>query len=275
MLNNSLSVSSTISRGRFRRRLSSPPTWWVRIAAPFLITSFVVDVVCANRFKINNVTNFSPLRKTFFYCFLVDFWLPIETQWFERMLCQVFLVLLAAVGSCRASFQYNEFTDYFIKLNEEVLSVNHQNAQLAWDTKWEKWKFERANRRPFLRKIKWRVSKMEFIIFLSSQGCRRIPHKSNPSLAKIHTFVPSIKRHQALISILSPCFQLWPPESEKSWRGSRFCGQEAKVAVDEMLRDEKLFTKVTHSAEKNLRSAVSWTEVLSRTTEVTTQLSRR
>lgn len=51
------------------------------------------------------------------------------------MLCQIFLVLLAAVGSCRAGFQYNEFTDDFIKLNEEVLSVNHQNAQLAWDTK--------------------------------------------------------------------------------------------------------------------------------------------
>lgn len=51
------------------------------------------------------------------------------------MLCQIFLVLFAAAGSCRASFQYNEFTDYFIKLNEEVLSVSHQNAELAWDTK--------------------------------------------------------------------------------------------------------------------------------------------
>lgn len=135
MLNNSLSVSSTISRGRFRRRLCHHSSRWFRIAFPLEITSFVVNVVCANRFKINNVTNFSPLRKTFFYCFLVDFWLPIETQWFERMLCQIFIVLFAAAASCRASFQYNEFTDYFIKLNEEVLSVNHQNAELAWDTK--------------------------------------------------------------------------------------------------------------------------------------------
>lgn len=134
MLNNSLSASSTISPGRFCRRLCHHPSQRFRFIFLLEITSFVVNVVCANRFKINNVTNFSPLRKTFFYCFLVDFWPPIGTQWFEKMLSQIFLVLLVA-GSCRAGFQYNEFSDYFIKLNEEVLSVNHQNAELAWDTK--------------------------------------------------------------------------------------------------------------------------------------------
>lgn len=92
---------------------------------------------------------------------------------------------------------------------------------------------------------------------------------------KIPEFVTSISRHQALISILSSRFQLWPSGCEESGRGSRVCRPEAKVAVGEMFRNEKLFVKVLHSAEKNFRSAVSRTEVLSRTTEVTTQLSRR
>lgn len=31
--------------------------------------------------------------------------------------------------------EYNELSDLFNKLNDEVLNINHQTAELAWDTK--------------------------------------------------------------------------------------------------------------------------------------------
>lgn len=49
------------------------------------------------------------------------------------MLWQVFVPFLVAC-SCQAIL-YNELSDYFTTLNDEVLGVNHQTAQLAWDTK--------------------------------------------------------------------------------------------------------------------------------------------
>lgn len=46
------------------------------------------------------------------------------------------LVLLSGVFLCQTvRSEYNELSDLFNDLNQEVLNINHQTAQLAWDTK--------------------------------------------------------------------------------------------------------------------------------------------
>lgn len=46
------------------------------------------------------------------------------------------LIFLSGVLLWRSvKTEYNELSDLFNKLNDEVLSINHQTAQLAWDTK--------------------------------------------------------------------------------------------------------------------------------------------
>lgn len=50
-----------------------------------------------------------------------------------------FLIFISGVLLWRSvETEYNELSDLFNKLNDEVLSINHQTAQLAWDTKWVK-----------------------------------------------------------------------------------------------------------------------------------------
>lgn len=46
------------------------------------------------------------------------------------------LVLLCGVFLCQTvRSEYNELSDLFDELYQEVLSISHQTAQLAWDTK--------------------------------------------------------------------------------------------------------------------------------------------
>lgn len=134
MLNKSLSVSSTISLWGFHFNSSS--RW--RFISPrrhsSIETSLNESSVCANRFRINNVMNFS------FVWIFIRFQLTSDFRSnrndLKMLRVRNVLVLLTGIFLCETvRSEYNELSDLFNELNQELLNINHQTAQLAWDTK--------------------------------------------------------------------------------------------------------------------------------------------
>lgn len=52
-----------------------------------------------------------------------------------RNLKAILIVLSGASLCCLVRSDSDGFHDLFEKLNEEILDINHQTAQFAWDTK--------------------------------------------------------------------------------------------------------------------------------------------